>query len=494
MAQASETVSVDPAPIEDPWSIQPIENLWDPLTQLDADYKIKPAVAKEWSVSPDGLVWTFKLRNDVKWSNGEQVTAKDFKYAMNRIALPETKAPYVFLLDGIQGAKAVEQGTTKDVSGVKVIDDYTLQFTLTEPEAYFLAMTATWVFSPINQKAVETNGDQWATPGKLVNNGAFLLKSWDRPTKMVLEANPNYYAGKPKIDQIEINIVKDPNTALLQYENGQLDVVDVPDSEFQRIKGDAKLSKELQRRTLLQARWISFNVSKPPFNNQKLREAIAYSVDRKKVVDQAFSNTVEPNCQEIPAGLLGDKPSFCWPDPDPAKAKQLMADAGFPAGTPPPAVKFAVRSIPAEIRAIETVTSQVKAATGWDIPLDAMTAQNFSAWRKNGQPNKTILEGTWGIDYFDTQDWLDPLFVTKAPFNYSDLADPDFDALVKKGNATTDAAERLKVYTQAEQLLLDKMYVVPLYQGVANWLTKPNVHGFKYSISYWPSLKDITID
>jgi len=495
LAEGLEANSLDPALLENPVAIQPAENLWDPLTLLDPnDYSVKPLAAKEWNVSSDGLVWTFKLRTDAKFSNGDPVTAKDFKYALNRIAWPETKSLRFSELEGIKGAQDVNKGTTKDISGIKVVDDYTLEFDLTEPEAYFLPLTSMWFFSPISQKVVEQYGEQWATPGKIVTNGPFLLKSWDRATKMVLEANPNYYGGKPKIDQIEINIVKDPATAMLQYENGELDVVDINDTDYQRVQKDPKLSKEMNRKTMVQARWLAFNLAKPPFNNQKLREAIAYSIDRKKIVNLAFSDTVEPACQEVPPGLISDKPAFCWPDPDPNKAKQLLAEAGYPPGTPPPAVKLSWRSVPNEVRAAETMTQQIKTATGWDIPVDALTLQNFSAVRKNGNPDKTILMGTWGVDYADAQDWFDPLYTTKAGFNYSDMSDPQFDALVKKANGLTDQKERIKLYTQAEQMLLDKMYVVPLWISVANWLAKPYVHGFTYSMAYWPTLKDMTMD
>jgi oligopeptide transport system substrate-binding protein len=493
--QPSQTDTLDPAMVINPWSIQPVEDLFEPLTTLDANNIIQPSVAKSWAVSQDGLTWTFNLRNDVKFSNGDPVTARDFVYELNRQAWPETKSSYVFELEVIQGTKEVESGATREISGVKAPDDYTLQFTLTEPAAYFLAMTATFTFAPVSQKAVEQFGDQWATPGNIVSNGAFLLKSWDRGTQIVMDANPNFFAGKPQIDGLEINFVPDPQTALLKYENGELDVVDIPDADFQRISQDATLSKQMHRSPLLQARWIAFNVSKPPFDNQALREAIAYSVDRQKLSDLAFSGTVEAACTEAPPNMIwGGNPPFCWPTPDAAKAKQKLAEAGYPNGQGLPSVQFGVRNIPSNVRAVENVTSQIKAALGWDIGVNPMTPQAMNALRKNGNPDKQIIVGTWGLDYNDPQEWFGPLYGTKQAFNYSDISDPDIDGLLKKAQGLNDQQQRYQIYTDIEQIMLNKMYVVPLWQEAANYLVKPNVHNFAYSVAYLPSLKNVAMD
>jgi ABC-type oligopeptide transport system substrate-binding subunit len=493
--QPSQTDTLDPAVVINPWSIQPVEDLFEPLTTLDANNIIQPSVAKSWAVSQDGLTWTFNLRSDVKFSNGDPVTARDFVYELNRQAWPETKSSYVFELEVIQGTKEVESGATREISGVKALDDYTLQFTLTEPAAYFLAMTATFTFAPVSQKAVEQFGDQWATPGNIVTNGAFLLKSWDRGTQIQMDANPNFFGGKPQIDGIEINFVPDPQTALLKYENGELDVVDIPDADFQRITQDATLSKQMHRSPLLQARWIAFNVSKPPFDNQALREAIAYSVDRQKLSDLAFSGTVDPACTEAPPNMIwGGKPPFCWPSPDAAKAKQKLAEAGYPYGQGLPSLQFGVRNIPSNVRAVENVTSQIKATLGWDIAVNPMTPQAMNALRKNGNPDKRIIVGTWGLDYNDPQEWFGPLYGTKQAFNYSDISDPDIDALLQKAQGLNDQQQRYQIYTDIEQIMLNKMYVVPLWQEAANYLVKPNVHNFAYSVAYLPSLKNVTMD
>lgn len=493
--QPSQTDTLDPAMVINPWSIQPVEDLFEPLTQLDANNAIQPSVAKSWTVSQDGLTWTFNLRNDVKFSNGDPVTARDFVYALNRTAWPETKSSYVFELEVIQGTKDVESGATREISGVKALDDSTLQFTLSEPAAYFLAMTATFTFAPVSQKAVEQFGDQWTAPGNMVNNGAFLLKSWDRGTQIVMEANPSFFGGKPQIDSLEINFIPDPQTALLKYENGELDVVDIPDADFQRVSQDPTLSKQMLRSPLLQARWIAFNVSKPPFDNQALREAIAYSIDRSRLADLAFSGTVESACTEAPPNMIwAGKPPFCWPSADASMAKQKLAEAGYPNGQGLPSVQFGVRNIPSNVRAVENVTSQIKTTLGWDIPVNPMTPQAMNALRKNGNPDKQIIVGTWGLDYNDPQEWFGPLFGTKQAFNYSDIADPELDAQLQKAQGLNDQQQRFQIYTDVEKLMLTKMYVVPLWQEAANSLVKPNVHNFAYSVAYLPSLKNVTMD
>lgn len=492
LALNNEVPELDPATIHEPLGINIGQNLFESLTQWDMDWNIKPGVAQEWTTSADGKTWTFKLRRDAKFSNGDAITAKDFKYAWNRALWPETKSLFNWVMDDIVGAKDVVAGKTKDIAGVKVVDDYTLEVTLVKPAAYFLAQSGLWTYAPVSQKVVEQYKDRWTDGGNLVGNGPYVLKEWDKPTKLVLEANPNYFDKKPSIQRVEVFIIKEAATALLKYENNELDVVDVPTADFERISKDPALSKQLNSSTLVGTRWVTFNVAKPPFNNKAVREAFALGIDRTKVVEFGFANSVAPAHRILPPGLLGYSKDLNWPAFDVAAAKRKLAEAGYPDGKGFPAIKFAVGGDPNDRKAVENVVAQLKSNLGLDVAIEPMPGPAYSRFRADPNADKTILLGSWGNDYPDSQEYYYPLFTTGTSYNYGNWSNKQYDQLVSDANGASDPKQRVKLYTEAENLLLTDMAVVPLWFKNANWLMKADLVGFKYPPNYWPLLKYVS--
>ena len=258
-----------------------LTNLMEGLTQYDPDLNPIPAIAKHWSYSNEGRTITFYLRNDVYWSDGKLVTANDFEYSWKRLLAPETAAQYAYFLFDIENASEYNSGAIKDRDkvGVRAIASDILEVKLKKPVVYFPSIATFMVTFPLREDIVARYGDSWTEPGKIATNGPYLLKEWRHEYKLILEANQNYYEGKPKIDRVQIFVVQEPTTALTLYETGELDYTELPPIAIPHFKK----SPEYQNKPQLRGYYYGFNNKKPPFDNVLVRQALAHSINRSLI-------------------------------------------------------------------------------------------------------------------------------------------------------------------------------------------------------------------
>ncbi|MCD6520957.1 MAG: peptide ABC transporter substrate-binding protein [Anaerolineae bacterium] len=491
----TEPPTADPALATDTTSVQVDELLFLGLTDFDdKTLEVIPELATEWSVSDDGLTWTFKMRKDVYWVKYEpgkkpkkmrKVTAHDVVYGVKRTLNPETASDYAYVDYIIKNAEKVNTGELKDLDavGVRAVDDYTVEFTLEQAAGYFPGIAGMWVNRPQPQEAIEEFGDKWTEPGNIWVNGPYLLETWEHENRMVMVKNPYYYDAKNvSIEKINWAMVVEASTAFAMYENGELDVAAVPLDDMDRVKADPQLSKELYIAPMLCTYYYGFNVTKPPFDNVKVRQAFSYALDRQKLIDTVLKGGQKPAKTFACPGIFGspaEDPNFEGITFDPAKAKQLLAEAGYPDGKGLPEITLMFNTSEGHQKIAqfaqqswkENLGVEVKLANQeWKVYLKTITEDAPQIWRLG-----------WCADYPDENNWVLEVFhptkgANRCKWNPDDPAAKRFMEVVEKAAASSDPAERKKLYFEAEKILcVDQAIIIPLYYYTRVVCTKPYV-------------------
>ncbi len=489
----TEPPTLDPALATDTTSVQCDEVLFLGLTDFDdKTVEVIPELATEWSVSPDGLVWTFKMRKDVEWVHYDpvkkkvekkgKVTAHDIVYGVRRTVDPATASDYAYVDYIIKNAEAINTGKNTDLNslGVRAVDDYTVEFTLEQPAGYFPGIAGMWVNRPQPRQPIEQFGDKWTEPGNIWTNGPYMLETWEHESKMVFVKNPYYVNAKNvDIDRVEAVMVVEESTAFAMYENGELDVVGVPSTEMERVKSDPVLSKELYIAPYLCTYYYGFNVSKPPMDNVKLRLALSYAIDRQKLVDTVLKGGQRPAKTFACPGIFGspaDDPNFVGVSYDPAKAKQLLAESGY-TGTPEITLMF--NTSEGHQRIAEFIQRGWKETLGIDVKLANQEWKVYLQTVNTDAPQ--IYRLGWCADYPDENNWvLENFHPTKGSNNPKwspdDPAAQRFMKAVEDAAAASDPKERARLYFEAEKILVEEQAIIaPIYYYTRVVVTKPYV-------------------
>jgi oligopeptide transport system substrate-binding protein len=493
------TLRIDGDPgIIDPvanWIYDVSSNQFVPLVEYDYENsEVIPAGATSWSTSADGLTWTFNIRRNWKWSNGDPVTAKDYEYTFRALVDPETASPTAWRVFIIENASAINAGDMAvETLGVKATGDYTLQIKLTQPAAWFLS-SLTSVGHAVPQATREQYGLEWTQPENIVVNGPYILTEWVEDDYLVLEKNPSYFnADSVEIEKITLLIVAELSTAMAMYENGELDSTDVPAEDLDRVKSDPVLSKEFYNGPRFVLYWYGFNSREAPMNNVLVRKAFAAAIDKQTIVDKITRGGQVAAPTMTPPGSVGHvPPSAEIGIPfNPTQAKAYLAEAGFPGGRglAPVTLGYNASEINANIaQAIQKmwsdnlgVTAELKGIEGGTYNSQASTGA-FSVWR-NG----------WGMDYPDANNVLGEIFRSKPVRGDEShtllLTIPEFDTLVDDAAVETDPAARAEMYQEAERLLVEEYAAaVPIYWYAANRVTNPRVNRPQvpaFSESWW---------
>ena len=469
-------ITVDPTA---EWLRDPQANMFVPL--LEYDYtagEIIPAGATSWDVSADGLTWTFNIRRNWNWSNGEPVTAHDYEYGFQRIVDPETVSPIAWRIFNIVNAAAINAGEmAPEQLGVKAIDDYTLEIKLTEPAAWF-AVSLHSVGHALPIATVEQYGEDWVLPENIVVNGPYIMTEWVQTDRMVFEKNPSYYnAESVDIEKINLLHVPEASTAMAMYENDEIDTVDVPAEDLDRVKSDPVLSKEYYNGPAFVLYYYSFDPHQPPFDNVLVRKAFAAAIDKATITEKITRGG------QVPAGTMTPPGSFGHIPPseevgipfDPDQAKKYLAQAGYPGGEGLPTVSLGYNASEINANIAQAIQKMWLDNIGVAVELkgfdsgynDAVSAGAFNVHRHG-----------WGMDFPDAHNVLGEVFRSKAVTGDASfsvfLVIPEFDELVDAAAVETDPEKRYELYLEAERLLVEE-YVgsIPLYWYASNWVTKP---------------------
>ncbi len=474
------------------------QDLFEGLVYLDRDSHPAPGQAERWDLSPDGRVYTFHLRPDLRWSNGDPLTAADFVYSFRRAADPATGSKYSFLLFPIRGARAIVHGETKDLTslGVRALDPLTLEVTLDSPTGYFLGLLSHHCFMPVHRASVEAFGSGFTRPGNLVSNGAYTLKEWVPQSRIVVVRNPNYRdAAHTSIGEVQYLPIENEGEELKRYRGGAIDITDnVPVDQIDYVR--AEMAGELHITPYLGMYYISFNLTRPPFKDAPgLRNALSMVIDRELIVGKILKRDEQPAYSWVPPGIPGYQPQTVpWKDdPMPVRieaARKLYAAAGY-GPDKPLIVELRYNTSENHKRLMIAVAGMWKRALGVHTILVNEEWKVFLETRKARKLTEAFRDG-WIADYADPNTFLE-LLQSDAGLNYSGYADPDYDALVKRAAATVDPAERIGLLQAAERLVVQAAPDAPLYAYTNPHMVKPYVRGFQPNILGYFYSKDMSL-
>ncbi len=433
------------------------------------------AAAQRWSVSPDGRTYTFHLRPDGRWSNGERVTASDFIASYRRVLTPSTAAPKANLFFLVEGAEAFYRGTLTDFAqtGFSASDDHTLVIRLARPAPAFLAYVASGPWLPVNPRVVERHGVNWTRPANFVGNGPFALVEWRPQQRIVLARRPDH----PDSDRVHVAALHfvamdNGDTEERAFRAGQIDVtMSVPASKLATY-AEAKPSV-LVRSPLHETRYLAFNTQRGPLADRRVRRALSLAIDRQALVSRVVLGGQRPAATYIPSGIGGYVAPAAPTSHDPAAARRLLAEAGFPGGTGFPTLEFTTWT---NIAALETIQAMWKQELGIEVRLALREARVHLANLSSG--NYDIAFATAIPDVADAAEVLDA-FRAGAPANYPQWRSPAFAAALETAAGAPTATARLNALGEAERLLLADAPVAPLYFSTRNYLVSPRVQGWR---------------
>ncbi len=458
--------------------------LLEGLVVVGKDGKIAPGVATSWE-NKDFKVWTFKLRDNAKWSNGDPVTAQDFVYSWQRLTDPKTASPYgTYLADAhVTNAQAIVDGKAKpDTLGVKAVDPHTLEVTLTEPVPYFVDMLTHSSVLPVHKGTVEKGGEKWTQPGSFVGNGAYTLKEWTVNSKIVLERNKNYWNdAATQINQVEILPIQEETTDVNRFKAGEIDVTAnaLPTDMFAQLKTD--LGAQVHVDPYLCTYYYEFNTKKAPFNDPKVRRALSLALDRDVITEKVMQQGQTPAYAFTPPATNDYKANHPewekWSKEQRiAEAKKLLNEAGY-SDAKPLDVTLLYNTSENHKKVAVAATALWKQSLGFvNVTLDNKEWKTFLDNRKTG--NYQFARAGWCADYNEPSSFLNILKSGNSN-NYGKYASADFDAVMAKTLvAGTTNEQRADLYQQAEVQADKDTPVIPIYHYVSPRLIKPYVEGF----------------
>jgi oligopeptide transport system substrate-binding protein len=454
------------------------------LTQFSPDKLPVPDIAERWEPSQNGQVWTFYLRKDSKWSDGAPVTARDYDYSYRRQLNPETKAPYASFLYDIKNAQAYNKGQITDDSqlGIKVIDDYTIQFTLEAPAAYFPALMAYVAAAPAYKPAVEKYGDKWTEAANIVCNGAWKLTQWDHDKLVVLEKNEGYWNAKNiTLQRVERPIIA-PQAQVQAYEAGQLDFVSrIGPADVKRYTGDPNLAKQTLKYFIDGTWYLVPEVDKKPFDNQNVRLAMAHSIDRDTICQKVLLGLAQPAYTFIPPGSPGYNPNKYseYTAYDPQKAKDLLKGTPYEGGKNwPPITMTQRRESDLEKNAGDAIIQMLGDTLG--MKIDHEVGDPTDVYQRMYQRKLQLIWIRWYEDYPDPNDEHNLVFWSQAggaTGHRQAWHDDNFDKLIVQAKSETDPQKRLQLYHQADEILAQQAGAIFVYYPLNMGLVKPNIQG-----------------
>ncbi len=488
-ATGGEPNDLDPHTINSPADYIVVPALFEGL--LLGDYTTLepvPGVAERWEVSPDGKVYTFHLRANAKWSNGDPVTSADFVYSFRRALTPELGAQYTFLFDMVAGASDFTKGKTKDFAtvGFAAPDAHTLTITLAQPTAYFLRIVANnAVWYPVHRATIERfgrmeqRGTAWTRPENFVGNGPFVLREWKPQQVIVAERSPTYWnAEHVRLRAIHFLPIESKDTAERAFRAGQLHVASgVPLARLPYYR--EKAPQLLRERLLLQTYFINFNTARPPLNDVRVRRALALALKREAVINRTRFGSGEPAGTMVPPRMPGYTPPAPVPE-DAAQARALLAAAGFPGGAGFPKLEF--RFAASTDASLDSAIQEAwRTVLGIEVALQQVETRVL--WSDLQAKNYTIADGAWQGDYADASTFLE-LWRGDNGWNFTNWADARYDALLAAAAVELDPAARQQKLAAAEARLLEQLPVIPLYYARWPELIDPAVQDWPDNVEY----------
>ncbi len=452
------------------------------VTEDPVDLHPVPGVAERWDASPDGKVYTFHLRRDAKWSNGDPVTARDFLESYKRMLAPSLAAEYSYMHFVVKNAEAYNGGKITDFNqvGYAALDDYTFQVTLENPTPYFLSLIIHPSWYPVHLPTIRKYGDpylrgsKWTRAGRLVGNGPFVLTKWRVNDVIIVKKSPTYWdRDRVRLNEIHFLPIDSDDTEERAFRAGQLQVtymLPVTKIDFYKKNYPDLLKIE----PYLGTYFYRINVTKPPLNDKRVRRALSLTIDRESLVADVTRGGQLPAFCLTPAGTAGYTCRTQLHE-DVAEAKRLLAEAGYPDGKNFPTIELLYNTLEAHRVIAESIQQMWKKNLGidvqlvnqeWKVYLDAQRTLNYQ-----------VCRASWIGDYNDPNSFLD-MWLTGGGNNETGWSNLEYDRLIAEAARTTDPRQRLDVFQKAEAILLDELPMIPIYFYTHVNARRPEVKGW----------------
>lgn len=491
--------SLDPGQVQYPFENAVLRELTEPLLRPAPDMNtVTPAAAASFDLTNNGTVYVFHLRKGAEYSDGQPVKAQDFVYAWRRLIDPRLASPVatffaaaiyngdkVSILDPQRDAATIDAGLQS--LGLAAPDDSTFQVTLSRPDPAFVWLAAMPAAAPVRQDVVAKFGDKWSvSPDSMIENGPYKLTRFAANDQMTVVPNPHYWGAKPTLTTIEFDVINDGATALNEYRNGQIDVMQVQPAQASAVSGDRALAKNLVKTPALTVYWITFRVTSSRLSNARVRQAIAQAIDRNAYVNSVFQGQGRATATFIPDGMRGYASDLASVQKfDVSQARAALASAGVSASQLSGIKLSFDKSVDFAKATAQFVHDQLKSNLGVDIALDPLDANTLGSRLESGGFDMAGPIG-WTADYPDAADWFQ-IFTTTNSNNYSLYQNPRYDGLVSVASADNQPSRRDAEYSQAQKLLLADAPAAFLAQNVSWYLVADYVKGFATtSIDEWP--------
>jgi oligopeptide transport system substrate-binding protein len=452
------------------------------LMRFSPDYVAVPWVAEKVEANADGSVWTFHLRKDANWSNGDPLTAHDFAWSWKRQLDPATAAPYSAFLYDLKNGEAFNKGqvTDRDAVGVKALDDHILQATLEGPRSYFPVLVAYFAALPAHRPSVEKYADKWTEPGHIVTNGPWVLESWDHNKQFILKKNPHYFdRDKITLERV-INPIIPRASGFLPYENNEVDYALVPPGDLRRLQADAKVSQEVIRYFYPGTFYLVPQVTKPPFDNPKVRQAMSHAIDRKIIAERISQGFGIPAHAMIPPGLPGyfdDEALKQLQRFDPKLAMESLKRTPYEGGKNWPKIVMSMRDEPYAAKPMaEGVQAMLQEVLNMPTELEVMEPRVFRErlWKHDLQ----LTWIRWFMDYPDPHnEYFDTFYGKRTTGKRQAWANDEFDDLIIKARGELETSKRMALYLKAEEVLQNDVGYIPVVWTVRYVAFKPWVKG-----------------
>jgi len=470
--------TLDPALSVDIHAVTVIQQLFDGLVQFDKDLNVIPAIARSWKVSPDGLTYTFYLREGVKFHNGREVNADDFVYSFTRIVDPKTKSPAASLLDRIIGFKEFQEGTISNVKGLRAVNKYSFEIKLSKPYSPFLSILGMNKFKILPREEIEKSGiDFWKSP---VGTGPFKFVSMKEGEEIVLEANPDYFEGRPYLDKVIFKIFHGAprEEILILFKNGELEDSFIPFRDVEEIS-KSKQYIFLQK-PILSLRFYGLNTQIGPLKIEKIRKAINSSVPKELIGRDILKGMAHLTDRIIPLGMPGYIPGKTTLGAQIKRAKELLQEAGYPEGTGLPSIEFlsAAKAELAvkELEMVKTYLSEI------GIKLNIQYETQWPKFQEILSSKRApMFMYAWYADFPDPDNFLWTLFHSKSRYNYTNYHNPKVDRLLDQARAERDYLKRMEMYRKIEEMILDDAPIVPMVNHLFQMVYQPYVMGVEVS-------------
>lgn len=464
------------------------------LVRLNQDLEPTPDMAESWTINDVGDVYTFKLKPNLKWSDGTPITAHDYEWTIKRNL--DNKlwcAGWFWQLADIKGARAYYTGesTDPDTVMVKALDDLTLEVQLEYPAGFWIMVVTLPTFMAIPraavERALEANGEgipqDWWKPPHAVYSGPFKCVQWITDLRFYLEANENYHFGRPKIDKLNVHMLQNAATIMAAYEADEIDLVDVPETEYLRVVADPELSAQMVSNSELMTQHLVWDAGVKATEDPRVRQAIACAIDRETLCNDVLPGIGTPAYQFLPPGLLGyDGVIGTELKYNPDKAKKLMADAGFSdlSTFPELLLQYAAGNVMFQTM-FEGIQAMIQESLGIKVTLVPGEQTSMGVKLADLRYNTPLLwRQLWGADFPDSHNFMSAIYTCPPPqaaaWEHPErvLCSRKFDELVWAAAAESDPAKRTEIYKQCEQeLIIDNPFIIPLYYAQRHRLIKP---------------------